>query len=129
ARRLLRHRPRNRGRARPHLRALHHEDGDLRGRRHRSVRGAALADAALLPPLWQPPFGTGGEIPPPLPVGIGGARDLGRQRGGASRLCHRHGAGGDGRQRSRPHSPPAPAHLPAPPPPLLPPPPPLPFPP
>ncbi len=111
ARRLLRHRPRNRRRARPHLRAVHDEDGDLRGRRHRGVRGAALAHAALLPPLWQPALGTGGEIPAALPVGIGSARDLGGQRGGASRLCHRDGAGGNGRQGPRPHSPPADADL------------------
>src|SRR5215813_5295810 len=111
ARGLLRHRPWNRARARPHLRAVHAEDGGLRGGRRRGIRGAALADTALLPPLWQSPFGTGGEIPAALPVGIGSTRHLGRQRGGASRLCHRHGAGGNGRQGSRAHSPPAHADL------------------
>src|SRR5262249_17693448 len=84
----------------------------------RGLGGAPWPHAAFFPPLRQPALGTGGEIPPPLPVGIGSARDRGGQRGGASRLCDRDGAGGNGRQGSRPHSPPAGAELSGAPPPL-----------
>src|SRR5262249_58309257 len=82
-------------------------EGDSGGGGPGGVGFSPSAPARFSPPLRQPPLGDGGEIPAALPVGIGSARHLGRQRGSASRLCHRHGAGGDGRQGSRAHSPPA----------------------
>ena len=73
-------------RARPHLRAVHHEDADLRRRRHRRRCRAALAHAALLPALRRPAVRARSQIPAALPVRHGRARGLGRQRGRASRL-------------------------------------------
>ena len=49
-------------------------------------RNPALAHAAVLPALRQPAIRTGNQVPAALPARHGRAGDLGRQRGGASRL-------------------------------------------
>ncbi len=71
--RLFRHRPRHRRGAGPHLCAVHDEDAHLPRRWHGGLRGSALADAAVLPHVWRPAFGTGDEVSAALPAWDGRA--------------------------------------------------------
>ena len=53
---LFRHRSRDRGRTRPHLRALHGQDLRLPRSWRGGLRGSTLAHASLLSNVWRPTF-------------------------------------------------------------------------